>query len=170
MAQIGFLVHQVSFFLPLIGREGAALAVFITTIMVLAGRLVLGLFIDRLDRRRTAASLFAAQALALFAIVWSPTETILYLASGVFGFSAAHIVTLPSLIIQREYPPAAFGKLSALAVALIQITFSFGPVLLGLLRDATGSYTAPLVFCVALELAGSAIVLVRIGRARIQGT
>jgi cyanate permease len=164
MAQVGFIVHQITFLLPLVGREGAAIAVSTTSIMILIGRVVLGLFIDRLDPRRTAAFLLAAQAIALFAMLWKTSQITLYLASGIFGFSAGNLVTLPSLIIQREYPAAAFGMLSALVVAFIQINFAFGPVLLGLLRDATGSYAAPVVFCVVLELIGSAIVLVRIGR------
>jgi cyanate permease len=78
----------------------------------------------------------------------------LYLASALFGFSVGNVITLPALIIQREYPAAAFGMLSALVVAIIQVTYAFGPGLLGLLRDATGSYAAPLVLCMALEPCG----------------
>jgi cyanate permease len=165
MAQVGFIVHQVAFLFPSVGRERAALAVSAMAIMALIGRVGLGLFIDRLDQRRVAALLLAAQAVALFAMLLTKNPLTLYLASAIFGFSAGNLVTLPALIIQREYPAATFGMLSALVVAFIQINFAFGPVLLGLLRDATGSYAVPLVFCIVLELAGSAIVLVRIRRA-----
>jgi MFS family permease len=164
-AQVGFIVHQVAFLFPLVGREGAALAVAAMTIMAFIGRVGLGLFIDRLDQRRVAALLLAAQAVALFAMSRSTNPLVLYVASAIFGFSAGNIVTLPALIIQREYPAAAFGMLSALVVAIIQVTFAFGPGLLGLLRDATGSYAASFVFCMVLELVGAAVVLLRIGRA-----
>ena len=51
-AQVGFIVHQVAFLSPLIGREGTAIAVAITTTMAVIGRVGLGTIIDRLDQRQ----------------------------------------------------------------------------------------------------------------------
>jgi MFS family permease len=52
MVQVGFVVHQVSFLYPVLGREGAGLAVFLTALMAATSRVVVGFFIDRLDRDR----------------------------------------------------------------------------------------------------------------------
>jgi MFS family permease len=166
MVQVGFVVHQVAFLFPLLGREGASLAVLVTASMAAFSRVGVGFFMDRLDQRRLAALLLGAQSSALFAMLQFGTPFAAYLASAVFGFAVGIMITLPALIIQREYPPGAFGMLSALTLAIIQVGNAFGPSLLGGLRDLTGSYAAPIGVCIALELAAAAIVLLRIGPAR----
>jgi sugar phosphate permease len=165
MVQVGFIVHQVSFLSPVLGREGAGLAVFLTALMAATSRVVAGVFIDRLDQRIVGALLLAAQACALFAMLKFASPHVALLASAVFGCAVGMVITLPVLIIQRECPPAAFGMLSGLTLAIIQTGNSFGPSLVGWLRDATGGYTVPIVVCMAIEIVGIGIILVPIGPA-----
>ena len=167
MVQVGFIVHQVSFLFPVLGREGAGLAVFLTALMAATSRVVVGFFIDRLDQRIVGALLLAAQACALFAMLKFAAPHVAFLASAVFGFAVGVMITLPALIIQRECPPAAFGMLSGLTLAIIQTGNSFGPSLLGWLRDATGGYTIPIVVCMAIDIVAIVIILLRIGPARV---
>src|SRR5215475_8211947 len=167
MAQVGFVVHQVSFLFPVLGLEGAGLAVFLTALMAATSRVVVGFFIDRLDQRIVGALLLAAQACALFAMLTFASPHVAFLASAVFGFAVGVMIALPALIIQRECPPAAFGILSGLTLAIIQIGNSFGPSLLGWLRDATGGYPVPIVVCIAIEIVAIVIILLRIGPARV---
>jgi len=162
MVQVGFVVHQVSFLFPVLGRQGAALAVFLTALMAATSRVVVGFFIDRLDQRKIGALLLAAQACALFAMLKFASSHVAFLASAVFGFAVGVMIALPALIIQRECPPAAFGMLAGLTLAIIQTGNAFGPSLLGWLRDATGGYTVPIVVCIAIEIAAIAIILLRI--------
>ncbi|MDB5630079.1 MAG: major facilitator superfamily 1, partial [Tardiphaga sp.] len=70
-------------------------------------------------------------------------------------------ITLPALIVQREFPPLSFGVLVSLLTAITQTTYAFGPGILGLLRDATGSYTMPFAICIALQLMAAALILTR---------
>jgi MFS family permease len=165
MVQVGFVVHQVSFLFPVLGREGAGLAVFLTALMAATSRVVVGFFIDRLDQRTVGALLLVAQASALYAMLNFASPHVAYLASAVFGFAVGVMITLPVLIIQSECPPAAFGMLSGLTLAIIQTGNAFGPSLLGWLRDATGSYVLPIVVSMALEMAAVAIIVLRIGPA-----
>jgi cyanate permease len=79
-------------------------------------------------------------------------------ACAVYGFSVGNLITFPALLIQREFDAAAFGMLIGLSTAITQFTYAFGPGLLGLVRDLTGSYTAPLLLCAALNLTAAAIV------------
>jgi cyanate permease len=164
--QVGFIVHQVAFLLPLLGHEGAGVAVLVTALMAVIGRLGLGPFVDRLDQRRLAAVLLGAQAGALLVMLQWSTPLAVYLACAVFGFGVGNMIVLPALVVQREYPAAGFGMLSALVLAVIQVTNALGPSLLGTLRDATGSYAAPISACMALELTAAAIVLMRVGPAK----
>jgi cyanate permease len=77
----------------------------------------------------------------------------------VFGLSAGNLITLPSLVIQREFEAASFGMLVGLSWATSQFIYSFGPGVLGVIRDATGSYTGPLMLCAALDFAAAAVIL-----------
>jgi cyanate permease len=57
--------------------------------------------------------------------------------------------------------------LSGLTLAIIQTGNSFGPSLLGWLRDTTGGYAVPIVVCMAIEIVAIAIIFLRIGPARV---
>ena len=79
----------------------------------------------------------------------------------IFGLSVGNLITLPALIIQREFEPAAFAMLVAFSTAIAQFTYSFGPGLLGLLRDYSGGYALPVFAFAALDTVAAVIVLVR---------
>jgi MFS family permease len=160
-AQVGFIVHQVAFLVPLIGRSGAAWAVAVTTIMAVAGRVGLGFVIDRLNQRATSAASFASQAAALTVMALTENAAVLISACAVFGFSVGNLITFPALIIQREFDAASFGRLIALLTAVSQFIYAFGPGLLGLVRDVTGGYAAALLVCVALNALATLTILVR---------
>jgi len=164
--QVGFIVHQVAFLFPSLGRERAGVAVLVTALMAVIGRLGLGLFVDQVDQRRLAAILLGAQACSLLVMLQSSTYFAVYLACAVFGFGVGNMIVLPALMVQREYPVAAFGMMTALVLGIIQVTNAFGPSLLGGLRDATGSYAAPISVCMSLELAAVVIILLRVGPAK----
>ncbi len=163
-AQVGFIVHLISFLDPVIGREHAATAVALLTAMAMAGRILFSTVIDRLNQRLASAISFASQAVALAVIINSRDEWVLMAACALFGFSVGNLITLPSLIVQREFDPRAFGVLVSLITAINQVTYAFGPGIIGLLRDASGNYTLPFSGCIALELTAAMLIMVR-GRA-----
>jgi MFS family permease len=164
MAQVGFLVHQIAFLDPIIGRAQAGIAVAVTTTAAVIGRVGLGLAVDRLDQRRVAAASLASQAVAFLVMSQTTDAAVLFIACAVFGLSVGNIVTLPPLILQREFAPSSFGTLVGLSTAIGQFTFSWGPGLLGLLRDATGDYRSALVLCTVVNLIAAGIVLVRMAK------
>src|ERR1043165_2382178 len=51
IAQVAFIVHQVAFMEPIVGRAQAALSVSLMTTFAVMGRLTLGMVFDRLDPR-----------------------------------------------------------------------------------------------------------------------
>jgi MFS family permease len=161
LSQAGFLVHLIAFLEPVTGRNTAGLAVAITTAMAIVGRLALGLIADRTNQRLASALSLASQAAALLVMTQTTDTNTLLAACAVYGFSVGNLITFPSLIIQREFDAAAFGMIVGLSTAITQFTYAFGPGLLGLVRDLTGTYTASLLLCVALNLIAAAIVLRR---------
>jgi MFS family permease len=162
-SQAGFLVHQIAFLETAIGRYAAGIAVAITTSMAIVGRLTLGTFAQRINQRIAAAMSLAVQAAALGVMTQTQDATVLLAACAVYGFSVGNVITFPSLIVQREFPAAAFGMLIGLATGISQFTYAFGPGLIGLVRDATGGYGASLALCMTLNLIAAAILLRRPG-------
>jgi len=164
-AQVGFIVHLIAFLDPVIGREHAAVALAFLTAMAMIGRVLFSTVIDRLNQRLASALSFASQAVALVIVINSRNEILLITACALFGFSVGNLITLPSLIVQREFAPKAFGVLVSLLTAINQVTYAFGPGVVGLLRDLSGSYTVPFYGCIALELTAAVLIMTR-GRAR----
>jgi MFS family permease len=165
-AQVGFIVHLIAFLDPVIGREQAAMAVALLTAMAMAGRVLFSTVIDRLNQRLASAISFTSQAVALAVIINSRDEIVLIVACALFGFSVGNLITLPSLIVQREFDPRSFGVLISLVTAINQITYAFGPGVIGLLHDASGSYALPFYGCVGLELIAAGLIMVR-GRSKL---
>jgi MFS family permease len=161
LAQVGFIVHQIALLEPAMGRALAALAVAVTTTMAVIGRLCLGLVVDRLDPRMVTAVSLVTQAAALFAIAETTDRAVLFMACAVYGFSIGNLITLPPLIIHREFEPADFGAVLGLSTAVCGIVSAFGPGIVGFVRGATGGYTAALMLCLTLQLVSAAIVLRR---------
>src|SRR5262249_4049886 len=78
-AQVGFLTHQVAYLSPVIGTVAAGWAVSLTTASAVAGRVVTGLFVDKIDRRAVACGNFLIQIAGTALLVWNVSAAMLYL-------------------------------------------------------------------------------------------
>lgn len=161
MAQVGFIVHQIALLEPKVGRAGAGFAVSVMTFMAIAGRLGLGAVVDRLDPRLAAAGSLTSQAVALLVISQVDDLAVVLVACAVFGFSVGNIITLPPLIIRREFGATGFVVVMGLSNAVSGTLGALGPGLVGLVRGWRGDYDAALALCIALELVAAVIVMQR---------
>ena len=159
MAQVGFLTHQIAYLLTFVGPQAAAWLVSLTTTAALVGRTVTGLFIDRTDRRVVSAANFGLQVIGLGLLLGAESVVLVAVGCLLFGLGVGNLVTLPSLIVQHEFPRSAFSIVVSLVVGLNQFVFAFGPAVLGALRDWTGDYRASLAFCMALQTLAALVVL-----------
>jgi MFS family permease len=166
-AQVGFLTHQVAFLAPIIGTATAGWAVSLTTCAAVIGRLGIGLFVDRVDRRVTAGANFLVQmsAMGILMSIWSAPA--LLAGCFLFGLGLGNLISLPALIVQEEFPKRDFARLVSMIVAINQFTFAFGPGLLGWLQQGQGTYAPALLACLVMQTAAAVIVLLPImGRMR----
>ena len=145
----------------MIGRERAAIAVALLTAMAVVGRVLFSFVIDRLNQRLASALSFVSQAAALAIIINLHNDVVLIAACALFGFSVGNLITLPSLIVQREFDPRSFGVLISLITAINQITYAFGPGVIGLLHDISGGYSLPFYVCIGLELTAAVLIMMR---------
>jgi predicted MFS family arabinose efflux permease len=165
-AQVGFIVHLITFLDDVIGRERAAVAVALLTAMAVVGRVLFSFVIDRMNQRLASSLSFISQAVALAIVINAHNDVALIAACALFGFSVGNLITLPALIVQREFDPRSFGVLVSLITAINQITYAFGPGVIGLLRDISGSYTLPFYCCIGVELTAAVLIMIRGRRAQ----
>ncbi len=159
MVQVGFLTHQVAYLSPILGPTATAWALSLTTLSAVAGRLLIGLIVDKCDRRVVACGNFLVQSAGTALLAAGPSALLLYLGCILFGLGLGNLISLPGLIVQQEFPQQHFSRIVGLIVATNQFAFAFGPALLGFLRQAGGDYTSALVACFVVEATAAAIVI-----------
>lgn len=161
-AQVGLIIHMVALLLPGLGAGGTSLAVSLASGAAMAGRLGLGVIVDRLPQRPISALCFASQACGVALLLALPDQpAALYAGVVLFGLSVGNVITLPAILAHREFPAAAFGLVVGLSGAIGQFTLALAPGLFGLLHDAAGGYAPVLVACIALQLLAAGLVLRR---------
>src|SRR5262245_5436443 len=164
-AQVGVLTHMVALVTPTLGAGGAARAVSLTTAAALAGRLATGFVVDRLNRRVVASATLIVQLTGLALLAREPSPASVYAGCALFGLGVGNLTTLPGLILAVEWPRERFSVLVGLAVGINQLTFAFGPSLVGVLRDRAGTYGAALWACALLQAISAALILLGPGPA-----
>src|SRR5262249_11911611 len=165
MVQVGFLTHQVAYLSPIVGPIATAWAVSLTTLSAVVGRLLVGLLVDKLDRRAVACGNFLVQSAGTALLAANPSTPMLYVGCILFGLGLGNLISLPGLIVQQEFPRQHFSRIVGLIVAINQFAFAFGPGVLGHLQQANGNYSRALFLCFIIEVAAAVIVILpRLGR------
>jgi MFS family permease len=159
--QVGLLTHQLALLIPFLGPADAAFCVAVTAVMAISGRLLVGAVVDRLDVRISAALVFVVQAAGVL-VLWQTSDfTGLLVGCILFGFGVGNLITLPSLIVHREFDDVAFTRVVGLIISINQLVFAFGPGFLGYVRTSLGSYGPALITCAVLQLICAGLVLIR---------
>ena len=106
-----------------------------------------------------AAGNFIMQACGTMLLTISSDIPLLLSGCILFGLGVGNLVSLPPLIIQREFSPGDVGRAVALTVAINQAVFAFAPAILGLLRDIEGDYSAAFGVAAGIQLLAAIIVI-----------
>ena len=156
--QIAFLVHQISFLSQYLGTSRAAAAVSITAVASIVGRLWLGTFVDRCDKRYVIMVCFLIQGIAVFTLAHYHHVVILYLGTLAFGLTMGNIIMMQSLIIGECFGLVSFATVSGLAGVFTMSGAAFGPSIAGLIFDATKSYQ--MAFTIFAAMSAVAILVI----------
>ena len=157
----GLMIHFVPILLDIGFTTSEAVKVAgVIGIAVVLGRLLVGFAVDRIFAPHVAiAILFACicgvLALAVFGMVVAVP------AAFVIGFSVGAEVDLIGYLIARYFGMHAYGQIYGRQYSTFLIATGLSPVILGAVRDATGSYTASL-FTAAAFITLSAAMFTRL--------
>jgi len=156
--QMAFLVHQVSFLSVYLGKMGAAAAVSITAGASIVGRLALGTFVDRYDKRYTTMFCFLVQGLAVLTLAFSQHIAVLYLCTFAFGLTMGSMLMMLPLITGECFGMVSFGLISGLIGVFSTTGSAFGPMIAGLIFDATQSYQVAFIFFAVISLTAIGVI------------
>jgi MFS family permease len=138
--QISYLVHQVSFLSQYLGPQKAASAVSITAGASITGRLVMGIFVDRLDKRHVTILCILFQGLAILTLAFYNHVILLYLCTFVFGLTMGPLIMMQALIIGECFGIRSFATVSGAIGLFSMLGAAFGPLISGVIFDMTQSY------------------------------
>lgn len=163
-AQIGLLSHLVVRLTPEVGSAAAGGMVSLATVFAVVGRTLLGWLIGDRDRRVAAALNFTVQVAGAILLAFGSGWPALALGCVLFGLGIGNLVSLPPLIVQKEFSRADAPVAVALIVAVNQAAFAFAPAMFGLIRDHANDYAAAFLLAAAAQVCAAGVVLV--GRRR----
>lgn len=156
--QVAYLVHQISFLGRTLGLAGAATAVSVTAIASIVGRLLLGSFVDRMDKKGVIMVLFLIQAVAVLALAYSEHIVVLYLCTFAFGLTMGSILMMQSLIIGECFGMVSFATVSGVVGFFVSAGAAFGPAMAGFIYDASRSYRISFTIFAVMSLLAAGVI------------
>ena len=160
-AQVGLFAHLVTRLAPVVGADGAALAVSAVTVCAVFGRSLFRRLLGDDNRRQIAALNFLVQACGTGLLTFASGTSVLVFGCVLFGLGVGNLVSLPPLIMQKEFAAPDVGKAVALMVAINQAVFALAPAVLGAVRDIANGYVWSFALAAAIQLASAGIILIR---------
>ncbi len=165
-AQQTMIVHIVPHATDLgIGAVAAAGVISMIGGVSIAGRIIMGLAVDRLGSRTAVLITFVFLATAVFVLLAAYNVPLLYLFAGIFGFGYGGMVALQSPTIAELFGLRAHGVILGTSVFVSTIGGAIGPALAGSIFDNTGAYRYAFMVTAALCAAGL-VMVIRLKRAK----
>ncbi|MEM9682906.1 MAG: MFS transporter [Pseudomonadota bacterium] len=165
--QAGVSLHQA----PHLIERGVSLAVAATAVssfslMAAIGGLVFGQLENRIGARRGLAAAAALMAVGTIAMLMVSNAWTAYLSAVTFGAGIGGLMTLLPVAWANSFGRQNLGAIRGVTMPVQTLAQASGPLLSGVLYDATGGYeTSLIVFCLSsLLAAGLALFAAHPGR------
>ena len=136
-----------------INPAAAGLHLFLLQVAGMIGGIGVTAFMrGRTDQRAVAAAISLLMILAMIGILAVPSLVVGWVIASGLSTGSALVVAL-TLVAQRARTPRDAGRLSGMVQGVGYLIAAGGPAGAGLLFEATGSWTAPIVMIIAIATA-----------------
>jgi len=153
----GLMIHFVPILLDVGFTTDAAVKIAgVIGIAVVLGRLLVGFAVDRIFAPRVAIAILFACISGVLALALLGSA-VAVLAAFVIGFSVGAEVDLIGYLVARYIGIHAYGQIYGRQYSTFLIATGLSPVILGAVRDATGTYTASLFTAAAFMVVSAAL-------------
>ena len=153
----GLMIHFVPILLDLGLTTSAAVKIAgVIGIAVVLGRLLVGFAVDRIFAPWVAIAILFTCICGVLALALLGS-TVAVPAAFVIGFSVGAEVDLIGYLVARYFGIHAYGQIYGRQYSAFLIATGLSPVILGAVRDATGTYTASLFIAAAFMIVSAAL-------------
>ena len=153
----GLMIHFVPILLDVGFATNAAVKIAgVIGIAVVLGRLLVGFAVDRIFAPRVAIAILLACISGVLALALLGS-VVAVPAAFVIGFSVGAEVDLIGYLVARYFGMHAYGQIYGRQYSTFLIATGLSPVILGAVRDATGTYTASLFTATAFMAISAAL-------------
>ena len=153
----GLMIHFVPILLDVGFATNAAVKIAgVIGIAVVLGRLLVGFAVDRIFAPRVAIAILLACVSGVLALAFLGS-VVAVPAAFVIGFSVGAEVDLIGYLVARYFGMHAYGQIYGRQYSTFLIATGLSPVILGAVRDATGTYTASLFTAAAFMVISAAL-------------
>ena len=130
--------------------SNAAWLISLLSLSMIVGKLFFGFLSDRVDHRKLYWMAAAFMGMTLYLLQGHPSYFVLCICSVLLGLAAGGLLPLMGAIYSQRFGAMSFGRVMGLVIMVITIG-GIGPLIAGVVYDATGSYDAAfLLFLIVL--------------------
>lgn len=161
---IGAIIHFVSILQDRgLSPQKAARFASLIGVSVIIGRLAVGYVLDRVFAPRVVFVLYLAPVAAFLVLREASSDAAFLGAALAFGLAQGAEIDIIAFLVSRYFPRAAFGVTYSVLFSAFTVGAANGPLLLGILYDRNGDYTAALTLLatIAAVAASSTFLLPR---------
>jgi MFS family permease len=166
LGQVGALSHLFNAVTERLDGGAAAAAVSTMALASLAGRVLGSAVLGRVRLTASAALLLALQCVATLGIGAAPSLGTVVACTAAFGLTVGNMQVLHPLLIAERFGSRDYGPILALSNLGVSCGMAFGPLLVGAVRTAGGTYLWAMAAAAVSAGAGAVFVvlLLRTGR------
>ena len=124
----------------------------------IAGRLIMGWLADRLPRKHVMLLIYALVAGSIPLLFAVGTSASLYVFAVIFGLGLGGEYMIVPLIAAELFGVRVLGRLLGVILTADGVAEATAPMLVGHLRDTSGSYRSGFIVLILIALAGTAAI------------
>jgi sugar phosphate permease len=161
IAAVGGTNQHLKLFLSLDRRYAQADSAGIISLVLaisIAGRVLMGWLADRMARKHVMLLIYVLVAAAIPLLLVRPSGLTLYVFAAVFGLGLGGEYLIIPLMAAELFGVAVLGRVMGIVLTADGVAEATAPMLVGYLRDRTGTYDVGFMMLVAAALVGAAAV------------
>ncbi len=158
ICQTGVAVHHLHLLREHMSTSEAALGAATIPLGSIVGRLIVGRYADRFDKKNVAATLFGMQALAILALGMAADPIPLLVASLLFGLTIGAVFMMQGLLVAELFGLPSYGTVFGALNFATGIGGGLGPLVIGLLAETLGGYSPALLSIMVIPPVSALVV------------
>jgi len=145
--------------------DAAGIISLVLTVSI-AGRLLMGWLADRIARRHVMLIIYLLVAGAIPLLLVRSSGMTMYVFAAIFGLGLGGEYLIIPLMAGELFGVKVLGRVMGIVLTADGVAEATAPMLVGYLRDRTGSYDVGFITLVATALAGAIAIALLPGRGR----